>query len=252
MLTDDQLLQFALTGYLVLSAVVPEELLDALDDEVDGLEQRDPLPDGHTGFRFWFEPPDALPAADRALRESGALALAEELVAPHRLEHALDHIQVALNVPPFAHRPGIPHLDGNTPDLAAPATFTMLAGVFLSDDSEPERGNLWVWPGSHRLHEELFRERGTDSLLAVGGHAGLLEPPVVYGSAQPLLARRGDLLLAHYQLGHNIGGNTSDRTRRIAYYRLGCEGHAERSTEALVDLWHEYAPVRAVLDGGRR
>jgi hypothetical protein len=47
----------------------------------------------------------------------------------------------------------------------------------------------------------------------------MLEPPVWFGPGEPLLARRGDLLLAHYLLGHNIGGNTSSATRRILYYR---------------------------------
>lgn len=55
-----------------------------------------------------------------------------------------------------------------------------------------------------------------------------LEPPVWFGPGEPLLAGRGDLLLAHFLLGHNIGGNTTTATRRILYHRLAAEGHAGR------------------------
>lgn len=63
------------------------------------------------------------------------------------------------------------------------------------------------------------------------------------------MARRGDLLLAHYLLGHNTGGNTTDRVRRIAYYRLGCEDHADRWEDTFLDAFAEYGPVRRQLSG---
>ena len=161
----------------------------------------------------------------RRCASSGALDLAEELVEPLGLEHAFDHIQIALNIPRFAHRPGGPHLDGHRPELASPGSFTMLAAIYLGDESEPDSGNLWVWPGSHLVHESLFATRGPRALLGTSGHTGLLEDPPGSGLPQPVLARRGDLLLAHFLLGHNTGGNTSTRTRRVLYYRLQCPGH---------------------------
>ena len=120
----------------------------------------------------------------------------------------------------------------------------MLAAVFLSDESTPDRGNLWVWPGSHRGHQQLFRARGVDVLTAVGGQAILLDPPVWFGPGEPLLARRGDLLLAHYLLGHNTGGNTSGATRRVLYYRLAAEGHRDRWVDTFLDPFTEYPQLR--------
>ncbi len=61
------------------------------------------------------------------------------------------------------------------------------------------------------------------------------------------MARRGDVLLAHFLLGHNTGDNTTDRVRRIAYYRLSCEGHEGRWEETFLDAFTEYAPVRRQL-----
>lgn len=245
MLTDEQRRRFASDGYVLIPGVVDAAHLRAADAEIDTLVAESPAPPGTVGPHFHFLPPERLPAADAALREAGALALAEELVAPHHLDHALDHIQVGLNLPPYPHRPGAPHIDGHRPDEDI-ASFTMLAAIFLTDESEPDRGNLWVWPGSHRGHQQLFHERGVDALKPSGGHAIMLDPPVWLGPGEPLRARRGDLLLAHYLLGHNTGGNTSDDTRRILYYRLGAEGHAQRWADTFLDPFTEYPGLRDV------
>jgi hypothetical protein len=243
MLTDEQRRKFATDGFVVIPGVVDGGLLRAADAEVDELIASSPTPAGTVGPHFHFLPPDQLPTANATLRDSGALALADELVAPHHLDHALAHIQVALNIPPYSHRPGAPHIDGHRPNEKI-GSFTMLAAIFLSDESTPDRGNLWVWPGSHRGHQQLFRERGVDVLKAVSGHANMLDPPVWFGPGEPLLAQRGDLLLAHFLLGHNIGGNTTTTIRRVLYYRLAAEGHADRWSSTFVDLLAEYPSLR--------
>ncbi len=245
MLTAEQRRRFAEDGYVLVPGAVDERWLRAADDEVDALVAAEPPPAGTVGPHFYFLPPERLPAADAALRRSGALGLADELVAPHHLDLALDHIQVALNFPPYPHRAGAPHIDGHRPGEPI-ASFTMLAAIFLSDESTPERGNLWVWPGSHLGHQRLFRERGVDVLTTVSGHAVLLDPPVWFGPGEPLLARRGDVLLAHYLLGHNTGGNTSADMRRTLYYRLATDGHADRWADTFLDPFTEYPGLRAL------
>ncbi len=165
MLSGEQLREFGTRGYVLVPGVVPEKLLAAVDREIDDLVAADPPPEGTVGKHFWFPRPDRLPAADSALRESGALDIAQELVAPHVLDHGLNHIQIALNIPTYVHRPGGPHIDGHAPGQDPPLSFTMLAAIYLVDESKPDSGNLWVWPGSHREHERVFRDRGTRALL---------------------------------------------------------------------------------------
>src|SRR3546814_1350928 len=148
MLDDGQRRHFASGGYVVVPGVVDEALLDAADAEVDGLVTEAPAPEDTVGAHFHFVSPDRLPACDAALRDTGALAVAEALVAPHRLDHAHDHIQVALSLPPHPHRPGAPHIDGHRPDEEV-APFTMLAAASLRATSTPDRGTLRVWPGPH-------------------------------------------------------------------------------------------------------
>ena len=122
---------------MVVPGVVPESRLAAVDQEVDDLAAADPPPADTVGKHFWFLPPGQLPASDAALRHSGALDIAVELVAPHTLDLSLDHIQIALTYPPYDHWPGGPHVDGHRPDQQRPHSFTMLAAIYSSTSRTP-------------------------------------------------------------------------------------------------------------------
>lgn len=249
-LTAGQLRTFGRDGYLVVPGFVPEPLLAELTAEADALVARQPAPDGKVGFHHYFEHPSALPVAHRVLTESGVLALAGELVAPLAVDLAFDHIQVATSIHGWDHSPGGGHIDGyGIEGQAEPHSFTLLAGIYLGDETEPGRGNIWVWPGSHLGHERLFRERGVDVLMASGngGHACMLPYPPDLGRGEPVLARRGDVLLAHYLLAHNQSGNMGGLLRRIVYYRLAAAGHPERRAATQTDALLEFAPVRDAL-----
>jgi hypothetical protein len=247
-LDAEQLRGFARDGYLLVPGVVSDALMESADAEITELVSTDPPADGPDGSapgrHGWFPPVARLPRCDEMLRQSGALAIAEELVAPHTLDHRFDHIQVATTVPPYPHIPGGPHLDNHGQDDNPPESFTLLAGVLLTDQDVPQAGNLWLWPGSHLDHSRLFHERGTRILKQSGGHVTLLEPPFPIGEAVELQGRRGDLLLAHFLTGHNGGGNTGGGVRRTVYYRLATPRHPERWETTFLDPFTEYRPVR--------
>ncbi|MCB0998201.1 MAG: phytanoyl-CoA dioxygenase family protein [Acidimicrobiales bacterium] len=250
-LTDEHLRTFGTEGHLVVRSVVPERVLAELDAEVDALVAAQPPPAGKVGFHHYFEHPSRVPVSAAALDDGGVRALAEQLVAPHTIDLAFDHVQIATSIHGWDHVPGGGHIDGyGLPGQTEPATFTMLAGIYLGDESEPGRGNLYVWPGSHLVHEQLFRERGADALMddaSMGGHACLLPDAPSFGRGRPVLARRGDVLLAHYLLAHNQSGNTWNPLRRIVYFRLAADGHRDRWRQTQTDALFEYAPVRAAL-----
>jgi hypothetical protein len=165
----------------------------------------------------------------------GILSLAGELAGARGIELAFEQAQVALNIPPFPHRPGRPHIDGYAPGQDLPGTFTLLAALLLTDQTGDNGGNLWVWPGTHLSHAAYFASRGPGAFAEAAGYPAidLPEPVQIHG-------KRGDVLLAHYLLGHNIGGNyASDLTRRVVYWRLRAPGHAARWAECLADPWRE-------------
>ena len=160
-----------------------------------------------------------------------------------------DHVQVSLNIPPWPHQPGGPHIDGLTPPETdgRPGTFTMLAGIFLTDQSCENAGNLWVWPGSHLAAADHLREQGPDALLSCVPY-----PPVELGEARQVTTRPGDTLFAHYRLDHNIGGNTSQARREVLYFRLRRTDHRARCVRSSREPLLEFEPVRAALDGPSR
>jgi ectoine hydroxylase-related dioxygenase (phytanoyl-CoA dioxygenase family) len=239
MLDRQQKQTFAEQGYVVVRQVIPQPLIEAARRQIASRMAHEPPPAGHTGPYFYFlgDPlPDGLCAL---LFGSPALRAAESLIEPGKFE-APDHVQVSRSIPPFNHRPGGPHMDGLTPPEPSgrPGTFTLLAGIFLTDQVGENMGNLWVWPGSHRSAGAYFCERGPEAILA-----SVPYPPVDLGEPRQVTGRAGDLLLAHYLLGHNMGGNTSNVTREVVYFRLRREGHRERWRDAIQDPLLEFEPV---------
>jgi hypothetical protein len=239
-LDQQQKQSFGEQGYVVVPQAVPRPLIDAARREVESRATLEPPPAGHLGPYSYFlagAPPDTLRAL---LFGSPALPAAESLIEPGKFE-APDHVQISLNVPPYDHRPGGPHIDGLTPPEPSgrPGTFTLLAGIFLTDQAAEQMGNLWVWPGSHRAAAAYFREHGPDSLLS-----SVPYPRVELSEPRQVVGRAGDLLLAHYLLGHNIGGNTAGVTREAVYFRLRREGHRERWREFVQDPFLEFEAVR--------
>jgi ectoine hydroxylase-related dioxygenase (phytanoyl-CoA dioxygenase family) len=118
----------------------------------------------------------------------------------------------------------------------------VLAGVFLTDQTREDAGNLWVWPGSHQGTASYLRAHGPDALLSCMPY-----PPIDLGPPRQVTGRAGDLLLAHYLLGHNMGGNVSDHVREALYFRLRRTDHRAHWREALQDPLLEFESVRGAL-----
>lgn len=243
-LSDEQVRRFVKDGWIVVPGLVAAEVLDTLDAEVDRLVEGAPPPADHVGHDFYWATSGERPALFTPLEgRGGILAVAGELVGADGVDVAFDQVQVALNIPPYSHGPGRPHIDGYAPGQQTPGTFTLLAGLLLTGQSTDNGGNLWVWPGTHLSHGAFFASSGPPAFHAAGGY-----PDVELPEPTQIRGRRGDVLLSHYLLGHNIGGNyASDRTRRALYWRLQARGHADRWAACLADPWFEYSGVRALL-----
>lgn len=70
-------------------------------------------------------------------------------------------------------------------------------------------------------------------------------PTLDFGDPVQVHAAPGDLLLAHYSLSHNIGGNTSSIIRRTLYFRLKVVGHNEMWRDVVTDPLLEFPVARA-------
>jgi len=242
MVSRGQVEEFAERGFLVLPGVVPPDAMDAAGRAIDALIEREPPGGEVRGPLNYFRPAAEVPEVAALFTGGPAFGLAEGLTGAGTLV-APGQVQVALNIPPFGHQPGMHHIDGFPPEPdGRPGTFTMLAGVLMSDQQAADMGNLWVWPGTHLTHALYFREHGPDAFFAAGGY-----PPIALPAPEQVTGAPGDLLLAHYLLGHNIGGNTSPAVRRAVYFRVKRSGHGPRWREFLTDPWLDYDAVRDVL-----
>ena len=185
-LTDRDLRHVRTDGFVVIPDVVPEPLLAAADAEIDGLvETTAPHEgDGGPGVNAWFMPRARLPRCEALLRDSPALAAADELVAPGELDFAFDHVQVSTTRAPWHARPrrAAHRRSRSPPGSRTPRTRSRCSPASCSPTRPAtESGNLWVWPGSHLAHQQLFRERGTRVLIDAYGHSTLLHPPFTLG-----------------------------------------------------------------------
>ena len=181
------------------------------------------------------------PIAD-LLYETGLLKLAESATERGKLKIAGSG-QIALRFPVMEY-PGDPHphLDGmyrpnNTVRKGTIFSFTLLAGVFLSDVPNRFWGNFTVWPGTHRSFEKYFKQHGASSLLK-----GM--PKIQMPEPEQILARAGDVILCHYQLAHTVVINVSPYIRYAVFFRLMHQEHEKNRTEVFTNIWLEWMGIR--------
>lgn len=233
-------------GYVQVPGVVPPLMvgaaLRAINHSVgQGMNVAD-----MTRFRAQSYCPEIqnTPPITGLLRKTPAWDLAESAIGAGRIKPPGGG-QIALRFPSL-DEPGQarPHLDGMySPTNGVPegtiGNFTMLLGVMLSDVSAPLMGNLHVWPGTHRLYEEYFKEHGPQSLLQ-----GM--PPVEMPAPQPVTGKAGDVVLVHYQLAHGVGPNVSPHTRSMVFFRLSHVEHDSLHWECMTNIWREWEGMGTV------
>lgn len=248
MATDAMRRTFRAQGYVVVPHVLTDAQLSRGRKLVEEQLVAEPAPPGHVGNlarwpRFTDRGPNPLL---EFYREIGVERLAAELLREDLALKEPDFAQVAVTIPPWPHRPGGPHNDGLTPPPPSgiPGTFTLLACVWLSDQSEPHHGNLWVWPGTHLRAGAYLAEHGPEMLTARVDELGPGPyPKIELGEPAQAMGPAGSVLFAHYLLAHNIGGHNGPAGaawRRTLYYRLSTVGHSERWRTIVTEPLHEF------------
>lgn len=111
--------------------------------------------------------------------------------------------------------------------------LSLKVAYFLSDTSEPGRGNFWVIPGSHL--------RDTLELPATG--SGQPE------GAMPVLAKAGTAVFFDRRLWHSASPNWSDVTRKVLFYGYGYRWIRTKDDMTVQSLWEKSDPIRRQLLG---
>lgn len=240
--THHNLKQFAEDGFAVVEGVLTEtEIANALS-VVDKIVADAPAPDDHVGYHFnWFHDDLDDGPLGQVLHTSKARDIIETLIAPHTLAPN-EVIQVSTTPPPWDHRPGRGHLDGLTPpeDSGMPGTFSLLVGLLLTDQSKEDMGNLWVWPASHLANSAHFTSGINDADIALDPY------PPIDPSHPPLqvTGKAGDMVIANYLLSHNMGGNLSNVTRKVIYFRIRTNAHRDHWQNCIRDPLFEFKAAK--------
>lgn len=245
--TDDMRMTFRRQGYLVVPGVLTPREIAAGREVVAAMLAKQPPAQGHVGPHFIFRRfgEQGHPLLD-FFYETRIGELAGQLPAAGLGLERPEGVQVATTIPPWPHRPGGPHVDGLSPAEpdGRPGTFSMLAGVWLTDQTAPGRGNLWLWPGTHLRFGQYLAERGADALTRVEDLGPGPYPGIELGEPVQAVGPVGSVLFAHYLLAHNIGehdGPAGDERRETLYYRLHADGHRDRWREAVTAPLREFA-----------
>jgi hypothetical protein len=252
-------------GFVVIPAAIDDRHLALGRRTVAAMLMAEPPAAGHAGPyflwpRFAGRPAGSqlttgnghggyAPAGDHGLlrfyRQTGLGELAAGLLRPELPPRQPEFAQLATTIPPWPHRPGGPHVDGISPPLpdGTPGTFSLLVGAWLTDHSELNGGNLWVWPGTHLRFGDYLSRHGADAL---GKLPPQPYPPIELGEPVQVTGPAGSVLFAHYLLAHNTGGYDGPPDapmRQVVYYRLQAAGHRARWRAAVTDPLAEFRPT---------
>ncbi|GCE05628.1 hypothetical protein [Dictyobacter aurantiacus] len=252
-LTNQQKQEFFEQGFVKLPGIVPTPLvhdaLRAINISL-GSKGMDPAQLPTLRSRSYCPEIQDSEAITNLLYASQLWSVAESAIGQGNIKPVRSG-QIALRFPQEGpERIGNPHLDGMHSPLngvkeGVIGNFTALLGVFLSDIPHPFMGNFTVWPGTHRLYEQYFREHTPQSLLQGMPDTPLPEPQQVTASA-------GDAALVHYQLAHTIAGNTSPFIRYGIFFRLSHIEHDALHWECMTDIWREWLGMRDVVSAAGR
>ena len=131
--------------------------------------------------------------------------------------------------------PPEPHIDGFSSGLNALGegrvyNHTVTVGVFLTNTPRDFAGNFTIWPGSHFVYESYFRQRGPRAMAEP-------MPGLEIDGPVQLMCEAGDVVLAHYQLGHAAADNTSDFDRIAVFFRVWLRSVELKKWHYLTNIW---------------
>jgi ectoine hydroxylase len=239
-LTAEERREFSTRGLLVVPEALPSDLADRAEAALDEIFRRrrgEGLPEHQHMFEpnFLHRDPVFLELLDcpRVFPKVWGI-LGWNIFLYH------SHCGVNPPLPPDAPPPARPlswHQDSGRVNVEIEChprpRLSLKVAYFLSDCSQPGRGNFHVIPGSH-LQDNLEHPPDAD-------------PP----GSLPVCVRRGDAVLFDRRLWHAGSPNTSQITRKALFYGYSYRWLRTKDDMTIPVDWFEAAdPIRRQLLGG--
>jgi ectoine hydroxylase-related dioxygenase (phytanoyl-CoA dioxygenase family) len=227
---------FERDGYVVLPGALAPEEVDRLTQAVGRVYARERGSDGRDPLHLLAFCGREAPFIE-LLDHPFTLPLVVDVLGPNIFMHHC-HLDVHPHESPETARPWMWHQDGGVVNRDLETTprprLSVKLAYFLTDVSEPGRGNFVVLPGSHRSNA-IERPADEDNDLP---------------GAVPILAGPGDAVLFDRRLWHMRSPNASDMTRKALFYAYTYRWiRARDDLQVRAELAHLITPVRAQLLG---
>ena len=237
-LTDRERQQFNEQGYFMVENALSAEQVAALTTRTDEIYQ-EKVAAGHNATKALFYPnfiPDSELYQDLVDYEKILPKVWELLGWNIYLYHA--HLIVT---PPSGQAPDQKtfgwHQDSGRTNVELEGDprprLSLKVAYFLSDTSEPGRGNFWVVPGSHLINKMDKPASGEGQLPG----------------AIPVLAKPGTAVFFDRRIWHAGTPNWSNLTRKVLFYGYGYRWIRTKDDMTVQSLWGQSDPIRRQLLG---
>jgi ectoine hydroxylase len=237
-LTEEERKTFEETGYLVIENALSPEQVAALTQQVDRIFDEH-VEAGHDTTKALFHPnfiPDHQMFLDLVDYEKILPKVWGILGWNIYLYHA--HMIVT---PPSGQQPSDKtfgwHQDSGRMNVEMETEprprMSLKVAYFLSDISEPGRGNFWIVPNSHLNNKIQHPESG------FGQPEGAI----------PICVKPGTAVFFDRRLWHTASPNWSDITRKVLFYGYGYRWIRTKDDMTVQSLWEQCDPIRRQLLG---
>mgnify|MGYP001320384061 CR=1 FL=1 len=237
-LTEEERRTFEETGYLILEEALNESQVTALTQVVDRIFE-EKVKAGHDTRKALFHPnfiPDHPLFLD--LVDYGKVLPKVWGILGWNIYLYHAHLIVT---PPSGQEPNDRtfgwHQDSGRMNVEMETDprprMSLKVAYFLSDLSEPGRGNFWIVPNSHRNNKIAIPESG------IGQPEGAI----------PVCVKPGTAVFFDRRLWHTASPNWSDMTRKVLFYGYAYRWIRTKDDMTVQDLWEQSDPIRRQLLG---
>jgi ectoine hydroxylase len=236
-LTDEERRTFDETGYLILENVLSEEHVAKLTEIVDGIYE-DGVSKGHDPTKALFHP-NFIPDHPEFLKLVDYEKVLPKVWGILGWNIYLYHCHLIVTPPtgqvknydkPFPWHQDSGRVNQEIESHPRPR-LSLKVAYFLSDISEPDRGNFYIVPNSH-LTDDI-------DIPTVGQIPGAI----------PVCVKPGTAVFFDRRLWHAASTNWSDITRKVLFYGYGYRWIKTKDDMTVQELWDQCTPIQRQLLG---
>jgi ectoine hydroxylase len=237
-LTEEERQTFNETGYLILENALSPEQVAALTKEVDHIFETK-VKAGHDTTKALFHP-NFIPDHQLFLDLLDYEKVLPKVWGILGWNIYLYHAHMIVTPPSGAEQNDKTfgwHQDSGRMNIEMESEprprMSLKVAYFLSDISEPGRGNFWIVPNSHLNNTMVRPESGV----------GQLE------GAIPVCVKPGTAVFFDRRLWHAASPNWSDITRKVLFYGYGYRWIRTKDDMTVQDLYPKCDPIQRQLLG---